>query len=96
MGRCLASGLCIVVHDFTAYVVPFKTVGIEFCINTIPIYTVELPNGDREEFNEFDLFTDKDKADTECRKLNEKMKKKREFWFSEGVPAIRRFERLGF
>lgn len=96
MGRCLESGFCIVVHDFTAYVVPFKTVGISFCINTIPVYTVELPNGDREEFNEFDLFTDKVKADMECNKMNERMKEERESWFSEGLPAIRRLERMGF
>lgn len=96
MGGIIESGFCIVVYDFMAYVSPFETVGIETCVNTIPVYKVELPNGDIEEFNETDLFTDKDKADMECRKLNERTKEKREFWFSEGLPALRRFERLGF
>ena len=96
MGRIIESGFCIIVHDFMAYVFPFETVGISIAVDTIPVYTVELPNGEIEEFNEFDLFTDKGKADTECRKLNERMKEKREFWLSEGLPALRRFERLGF
>lgn len=96
MGRIIESGFCIVVHDFMAYVSPFETVRIETCVNAIPVYKVELPNGEIEEFNEFDLFIDKGKADTECRNLNERMKEKREFWLSEGLSALRRFERLGF
>ena len=96
MDRPIESGFCIVVHDFLAYVVPFRTVRVQYAYQTVPLYEVELPNGDIEEFNEFDLFTDKAKAEMECKKMNKRMKEKREFWLSEGIPVIRRFERLGF
>lgn len=96
MDRPIESGFCIVVQDFMAYVVPFRAVRVRYAYQTVPSYEVELPNGDIEEFNEFDLFTDKAKAEMECKKMNKRMKEKREFWLSEGIPAIRRFERLGF
>lgn len=96
MNKLIESGFCIVTYDFTAYVVPFRTVGVELAYQTIPWYEVKLPNGDVIGFNEFDLFVDKVKADEECRKMNEQMKEDREFWFSKGLPAIRRFERFGF
>lgn len=92
----IESGFCIVVYDFMAYVVPFRTVRVEYAYKTIPWYEVELPNGNIEGFNEFDLFIDKEKADKQCDELNLRMKEKREFWISECLPAIRRFERFGF
>ena len=92
----ISSGFCIVVHDFMAYVVPFRTARVSYAYQTIPWYEVKTSNGDIEGFNEFDLFTDKAKAERECKKMNKRMKEKREFWLSEGLPAIRGFERLGF
>lgn len=96
MDKPIESGFCIVVHDFMGYVVPFRTVRVEYAYQTIPWYEVELPNGNIEGFNEFDLFTDKEKADKQCEEMNLRMKEQRESWLSEGLPAIRRFERLGF
>lgn len=96
MDKPIETGFCIVVHDFMAYVVPFRTVRVEYAYQTIPWYEVELPNGDVEGFNETDLFTDRDKADKQCEGMNLRMKEDREFWISEGIPTLRRFERLGF
>ena len=96
MCKPIESGFCIVVYDFMAYVVPFKTLSIGYAMDSIPQYVVELPNGTQEQFNETDLFIDKAKADKQCEKMNLRMKEYRESWLSEGLPAIRRFERLGF
>lgn len=96
MNRPIESGFCIVVQDFMAYVVPFRTVRVWHAYQTIPLYEVKLPNGDVEEFNETDLFIDKDEADKKCQELNLIMKNDREFWISKGIPTLRRFERLGF
>lgn len=96
MERIIESGFCIVVRDFMAYVVPFKTKRVWHAYQTIPWYEVELPNGDVMEFNEPDLFTNKDKADKRCHEMNLRMRDDREFWISKGISALRRFERLGF
>ena len=96
MNKPLELGFCIVVHDFMAYVAPFKTLSIGYAMDSIPQYVVELPSGTQEQFNEADLFIDKAKANKQCEEMNLRIKEYRESWLSEGLPAIRRFERVGF
>lgn len=84
------SGYCIIIRDFTAYTVPFKTINVEYAVNTIPWYKIELPNGEIEGFNETDLIHSKEECEKMCKKLNKEMEKDREFWFSEGLHALRR------
>lgn len=86
----------MIIHDFFAYSVPFKTVGISYAYQEIPIYEVELPNGSVEEFYEADLLHSEEELKRMCDEKNKEMEKDREFWFSIGIPAIRRFERFGF
>ncbi|MFQ9515312.1 MAG: hypothetical protein ACLRZ9_05750 [Eubacterium sp.] len=41
------NGYCIIVRNFYAAVVPFRTVDVEYSYNAVPFYTVELPNGEK-------------------------------------------------
>lgn len=43
----IKSGYCMMIQEFQAYCVPFATVGVEYAVNTVPLYTIELPNGRR-------------------------------------------------
>ncbi len=88
----IKNGYCIIVRNFYAAVVPFATVGVEFGYKTVPVYTVELPNGEEEEFNETELKYSKEELEKRCRELNEKMKDDREFWHTKGLPALHRYE----
>lgn len=88
--KMITSGYCIIIRDFTAYTVPFKTINVEYAVNTIPWYKIELPNGEIEGFNETDLIHSKEECEKMCKKLNKEMEKDREFWFSEGLHALRR------
>lgn len=89
------NGYCMIIQDFQAYCVPFTTVGVEYAKDTVPWYTVELPNGRKEEFNETDLRYSKDEVEKMCDKKNTEMENIRKDWLLNGLPAIRRFESIG-
>lgn len=88
-------GYCMIIQDFQAYCVPFTTVGVEYAYMTVPVYTAELPNGRKEEFNETELKYTKEKVEEMCRKKNKEMKELRKDWLLNGLPAIRRYEAIG-
>lgn len=87
------SGYCIYIKNFYATVVKFKTLSIEYAINTVPLYTIVLENGIVDERNETELVFSKDELEKEVVELNKKMEKGRNYWYSVGLPAL---ERAGF
>lgn len=91
----IKSGYCMVIQDFQAYCVPFTTVGVEYAENTVPVYTVEFPNGREQEFNETELKYTKEEIKELCVKKNKEMAERREDWLLNGLPAIRRFQSFG-
>ena len=91
----IKSGYCMIIQDFQAYCVPFETVGIEYAVNTVPVYTIELPNGRKKEFNETELKYTKEEIEELCEKKNREMAEYNKDWLLSGLPAIRRFESIG-
>ena len=87
------SGYCIYIKNFYATVVKFKTLSIEYAINTVPFYTIVLENGLIDERNETELVFSKEELATKAIELNKKMEKDRKHWYSVGLPAL---ERAGF
>lgn len=88
----IKSGYCMIIQDFKAYCVPFTTVGIECAYMTVPMYTVELPNGRKEEFSETELKRTKEEVEELCKKKNKEMENLRKDWFENALPAIKKFE----
>lgn len=91
----IKNGYCMIIQDFQAYCVPFTTIGVEYAIDTVPLYTVELPNGRKREFNETELKYTKQEIEEMCEKKNTEMESIRNDWLLNGLPAIRRFESIG-
>lgn len=84
----IENGYCIIIENFYAVVVPFITLGVTYAYNTVPEYTVQLPNGKNEEFNETELKYSKEELIEQCNKLNEEMKERRELWYTKGLPEL--------
>lgn len=91
----IKNGYCMIIQDFQACCVPFETVGVEYAVNTVPVYIVELPNGRREEFSETELKHTKEEIEELCKKKNREMAERRKDWLLNGLPEIRRFESIG-
>lgn len=91
----IKSGYCMIIQDFQAYCVPFITIGIECAYMTVPMYTVKLPNGRKEEFSETELQRTKEQVEELREKKNKEMEKFRKDWLLNGLPSIRRYESIG-
>ena len=68
------SGYIMRIKDFYAFTEHFKTIGIEYAINTVPVYTVRFEDGTVEEFNESELGKTKEEVQMDCDKSNEEEK----------------------
>ena len=84
------SGYCIYVENFYATVVKFKTLSIQYAIDTVPFYTILLENGIVDERNETELVFSKKELEEKAIELNKKMEKDRKYWHRIGLPALMR------
>lgn len=55
----IKQGYCMIINNFKAYCLEFKTISVEYAKDTVPYYRVELENGEQEEFNESELLHSK-------------------------------------
>ena len=84
------SGYCIYVENFYATIVRFETVSIQYAIDTVPFYTIELENGIIDNRNETELVFSKKELEEKVIELNKKMEKDRKYWHKIGLPVLMR------
>ena len=89
----IKEGYCLVVKNFVAYCVPFKTRQVDIYINSSNFYetikyTVELPNGEEKIFDERELKYTEEQIQEFCKTQNDANKDTIEFWNTCGISTL--------